>query len=254
MVIEDARAAYDRRRQELTREIERRVVLSVLDRKWRGHLYEMDYLREGIGLQAMGQRDPLGEYQREACDMFTAMMEGIKEESVGNLFNLQFEVKQNRSRKKPTPGRPRSRRATTRQASDRIRTLTGTPADRPEQKCRHIVLTPETEGAVRVRPKKCHRPFHRRQAPSSPCGSPSHDEADSCRLRRRRRVPEATWLPGMIITNTLFRGDESQHISPRHQAEVDRWDRLHVRDQEEPEKRSRPPRHPQVRPGDRPPR
>ena len=95
----DAQAAYDRREEELTpevmRELERRVVLSVLDRKWREHLYEMDYLREGIGLRAWAQRDPLVEYQREGFDMFAAMMEGIKEESVGNLFNLQVEVQEN---------------------------------------------------------------------------------------------------------------------------------------------------------------
>src|SRR5215475_14238444 len=99
MVSEDAQAAYDRREAELTpdnmREIERRVVLSVLDRKWREHLYEMDYLREGIGLRAMAQRDPLVEYQREGYDLFNSMMEGIKEESVGNLFNLQVEVQEN---------------------------------------------------------------------------------------------------------------------------------------------------------------
>jgi preprotein translocase subunit SecA len=99
MVQENAQEAYDRREAELTpdlmREIERRVVLSVLDRKWREHLYEMDYLREGIGLRAMAQRDPLVEYQREGYDMFNAMMDGIKEESVGNLFNLQFEIQEN---------------------------------------------------------------------------------------------------------------------------------------------------------------
>jgi preprotein translocase subunit SecA len=67
------------------------VVLSVLDRKWREHLYEMDYLREGITLRGYGQRDPLVEYQREGYDMFGSMMEGIKEESVGSLFNLQVE-------------------------------------------------------------------------------------------------------------------------------------------------------------------
>jgi preprotein translocase subunit SecA len=92
----DAQAAYERRTEELTpevmRELERRVVLSVLDRKWREHLYEMDYLRDGIGLRAWAQRDPLVEYQREGYDMFNSMMEGIKEESVGNLFNLQVEV------------------------------------------------------------------------------------------------------------------------------------------------------------------
>jgi preprotein translocase subunit SecA len=99
MVIEDAQAAYDRREEQLTpevmRELERRVVLAVLDRKWREHLYEMDYLREGIGLRAMAQRDPLVEYQREGYDMFNAMMDGIKEESVGNLFNLEVQVQEN---------------------------------------------------------------------------------------------------------------------------------------------------------------
>ncbi|HJR36935.1 MAG TPA: preprotein translocase subunit SecA [Nocardioidaceae bacterium] len=92
----DAQAAYDAREQEfgdeVMRELERRVVLSVLDRKWREHLYEMDYLREGIGLRAYSQRDPLVEYQREGFDMFSAMMDGIKEESVGYLFNLEVQV------------------------------------------------------------------------------------------------------------------------------------------------------------------
>jgi preprotein translocase subunit SecA len=92
----DAQAAYDRREEEfgaeVMRELERRVLLSVLDRKWREHLYEMDYLREGIGLRAYSQRDPLVEYQREGFDMFAAMMDGIKEESVGFLFNLEVQV------------------------------------------------------------------------------------------------------------------------------------------------------------------
>ncbi|GGL72507.1 protein translocase subunit SecA [Streptomyces fumigatiscleroticus] len=79
---------------EIMRELERRVVLSVLDRKWREHLYEMDYLQEGIGLRAMAQKDPLVEYQREGFDMFQAMMDGIKEESVGYLFNLEVQVEQ----------------------------------------------------------------------------------------------------------------------------------------------------------------
>jgi preprotein translocase subunit SecA len=98
-IIADAQAAYERREQEfgseVMREVERRVVLSVLDRKWREHLYEMDYLREGIGLRGYGQRDPLIEYQREGYDMFSAMMDGIKEESVGNLFNLVVQVQEN---------------------------------------------------------------------------------------------------------------------------------------------------------------
>jgi preprotein translocase subunit SecA len=92
----DAQHAYDKREEELgaevMRELERRVVLSVLDRKWREHLYEMDYLQEGIGLRAMANRDPLVEYQREGFDMFANMMDAIKEESVGFVFNLEVEV------------------------------------------------------------------------------------------------------------------------------------------------------------------
>jgi preprotein translocase subunit SecA len=95
-ITADAQTAYVKREEELgaevLRELERRVILSVLDRKWREHLYEMDYLQEGIGLRAMAQRDPLVEYQREGYDMFTAMLEGIKEESVGYLFNLEVEI------------------------------------------------------------------------------------------------------------------------------------------------------------------
>jgi preprotein translocase subunit SecA len=95
-LVDDAQNAYDRREEELgeevARELERRVILSVLDRKWREHLYEMDYLRDGIGLRAMAQRDPLIEYQREGFDLFTAMMDGIKEESVGYLFHVEVQV------------------------------------------------------------------------------------------------------------------------------------------------------------------
>ncbi|MFE7119410.1 preprotein translocase subunit SecA, partial [Streptomyces sp. NPDC057654] len=97
-ISDDIYAQYEAREEELgsdiMRELERRVVLSVLDRKWREHLYEMDYLQEGIGLRAMAQKDPLVEYQREGFDMFNAMMDGIKEESVGYLFNLEVQVEQ----------------------------------------------------------------------------------------------------------------------------------------------------------------
>jgi len=96
LVLNDALSAYAQREEELgspiMRELERRIVLSVLDRKWREHLYEMDYLREGIGLRAYSQRDPLVEYQREGFDLFGAMMDGIAEESVGYLFNLEVQI------------------------------------------------------------------------------------------------------------------------------------------------------------------
>ena len=95
-LVEDVQRAYDVREEALgedvARELERRVILSVLDRKWREHLYEMDYLRDGIGLRAMAQRDPLVEYQREGFDLFNAMMDGIKEETVGYLFNVEVQV------------------------------------------------------------------------------------------------------------------------------------------------------------------
>ncbi|MPY84219.1 MAG: preprotein translocase subunit SecA [Actinophytocola sp.] len=99
-LLADAEAAYDQREAEIDslagegamRELERKVVLSVLDRKWREHLYEMDYLKEGISLRAYAQRDPLIEYQREGFDMFQGMLDSLKEEVVGYLFHLQVEA------------------------------------------------------------------------------------------------------------------------------------------------------------------
>ena len=99
-LLKDAERAYAAREAELEelagegamRQLERNVLLNVIDRKWREHLYEMDYLKEGIGLRAMAQRDPLVEYQREGFDMFTAMLDGMKEESVGFLFNVTVEA------------------------------------------------------------------------------------------------------------------------------------------------------------------
>jgi len=97
-ILADARIAYSKRvasvGESAMHELERRVVLSVVDRKWRDHLYEMDYLKEGIGLRAMAQRDPLVEYQREGFNMFTQMMGAIREEAIGFLFNLDVQVEQ----------------------------------------------------------------------------------------------------------------------------------------------------------------
>ena len=95
-ILQDSRQSYEKRESELTptvmRELERKILLSVLDRKWREHLYEMDYLQEGIGLRAMAQRDPLVEYQREGFDLFTAMMDAVKEELVSFVFNVEVQV------------------------------------------------------------------------------------------------------------------------------------------------------------------
>ena len=95
LIVEDARQQYGEMEETIgetgLRDLERRVVLAVLDRKWREHLYEMDYLKDGIGLRGMGQRDPLVEYQREGYQMYNSMIEAIKEESIQLLFHVDIE-------------------------------------------------------------------------------------------------------------------------------------------------------------------
>jgi preprotein translocase subunit SecA len=99
-LIEDAERAYDEREKQLEelagegamRQLERNVLLNVVDRKWREHLYEMDYLKEGINLRAVAQKDPVVEYQREGYDMFNGMLDAMKEEAVGFLFNVTVEA------------------------------------------------------------------------------------------------------------------------------------------------------------------
>jgi len=89
----DAKVQYEaveeRLGEDLMRTVERQVVMQVLDLKWREHLYEMDYLKEGIGLRAMGQRDPLIEYQREGFQLFEAMTDSIKEHSLQILYRVE---------------------------------------------------------------------------------------------------------------------------------------------------------------------
>jgi len=96
-ILSDAELAYQKREDTLgsdgMRELERRVVLTAIDRRWRDHLYEMEYLKEGIGLRAMAQRDPLVEYQREGFTLFQSTMGQIKEESLGLLYNLEVQVR-----------------------------------------------------------------------------------------------------------------------------------------------------------------
>jgi preprotein translocase subunit SecA len=97
-VLSDVNIAYGKRESTLgeavMRELERRVVLSVIDRRWRDHLYEMDYLKDGIGLRAMAQRDPLVEYQREGYSLFQGMMGQIREDTTGYIFNLEVQIQQ----------------------------------------------------------------------------------------------------------------------------------------------------------------
>ncbi len=110
-VKEDAHEAYERREKELgpevMRDLERAVLLRAIDRKWREHLYEMDYLKEGISLRAYAQRDPVVEYQREGYDMFQQMLEGIKEETVGPLFHLELKQPEAAAQTGKSEARPR---------------------------------------------------------------------------------------------------------------------------------------------------
>ncbi|ART21813.1 preprotein translocase subunit SecA [Corynebacterium striatum] len=100
-LVADANSEYDKLEEAVTaiggesqmRSTERMVILPIIDQKWREHLYEMDYLKEGIGLRAMAQRDPLVEYQKEGGDMFNAMNDGVKEETVRQLFMLRKQFK-----------------------------------------------------------------------------------------------------------------------------------------------------------------
>jgi preprotein translocase subunit SecA len=110
--IGDAQTVYERREQELgseqLRQIERLVLLNVIDNRWREHLYEMDYLQEGIGLRAMGQKDPLVEYQREGFDMFSAMQDTVKEDFARYIFHVEL-VRQDQTRRRE-PARMRQER------------------------------------------------------------------------------------------------------------------------------------------------
>jgi len=111
--VDEALERYEEREQELGREVmtkvEKSVMLSVIDNKWREHLSEMDYLRAGIGLRAMGQRDPLTEYQREAYEMFTELVDSVKRDSVRYLFHVEVsqpKTQPQRVEANPTGGRP----------------------------------------------------------------------------------------------------------------------------------------------------
>ena len=106
-VLQEAIEVYEKREQELgeevMRELERMVLLSVIDNGWREHLAEMDYLQEGIHLRAYGQRDPLVEYQREALAMFEALSGTLQEEFVRYIYRVEV-VRQDE------PARPRPQR------------------------------------------------------------------------------------------------------------------------------------------------
>ena len=160
-IKEDAHAAYARREEELgseaMRELERMVLLQVIDRKWREHLYEMDYLQEGISLRAYAQRDPVVEYQREGYDMFSTMMDGIKEETVGFLFNIQVQVEQAQP---PAPTEDGQEQQVRNQPPVEIRAR-GLARPRPQQNLMYSAPTIDGaagSGAVAVQQSEQHAP------------------------------------------------------------------------------------------------
>ena len=95
-LLADALAAYDRREQEfgdeIMRQLERAILLQIIDNRWREHLYEMDYLREGIHLRGFAQIDPLVAYKNEGFSMFEALMHAIWEEFARLIFHVEVEV------------------------------------------------------------------------------------------------------------------------------------------------------------------
>src|SRR5581483_6008880 len=105
LLMSEAQGYYEQRERELTpevmREVERQIMLQIIDTKWREHLYEMDYLQEGIHLRAMGQKDPLVEWQREGFDMFGQMMHGIAQDFVKYVMHAQVTVAQQQAQAGP---------------------------------------------------------------------------------------------------------------------------------------------------------
>src|SRR3954452_12084423 len=97
-LMSEAQGYYEKREEEIgeevMRQVERQIMLQIIDQKWREHLYEMDYLQEGIHLRAMGQKDPLVEWQREGFDMFGQMMHGIAQDFVKYVMHAQVTVAQ----------------------------------------------------------------------------------------------------------------------------------------------------------------
>ena len=176
------------------RELERRVLLSVLDRKWREHLYEMDYLREGIYLRAYSQRDPLVEYQREGFDMFSAMMDVIKAETVGFLFNLEVQVEEDEERR---GGRGRGRRADA-----------AAGARRPTATARRRTSGPRASSGPSS-PSTCRTPLRRRPARST------------CAARRSRNADDPYAGVGRNAAVPLRLGQEVQEV-PRRTRRPDR--------------------------------
>ena len=148
--VEDALERYEEKEQALgsqtMRELERLVLLNITDTKWREHLYEMDYLQEGIHLRAYAQKDPLTEYRREAYLMFEELTDAIQDDFVRYIYRVEL-VRQDE------PGRPRPQRVQT-SHGDEAEAGTGRSARRPRAaRCRATRRVPCGSGK---KYKKCH--------------------------------------------------------------------------------------------------
>ena len=169
LLVDDAITHYEKRESELgadvMRQVERQVMLKIIDTKWREHLYEMDYLQEGINLRAMGQKDPLTEWQREGYEMFGLMMKGIAQDLVKYVMHVQVNVQAPAAARPSAPTSPRP-------------AATGPPDPRRRRRAagaEHAVLGarrpapaagwPRRPAGSRPRPA---RPRRRRRWPTSP--------------------------------------------------------------------------------------
>ncbi|GAA4904850.1 preprotein translocase subunit SecA [Stackebrandtia albiflava] len=155
-LLDDVHKAYEAREEEVggeevMRSLERNVLLEVIDRKWREHLYEMDYLKEGINLRAYAQRDPVIEYQREGYDMFKVMLDGIKEDTVRYLFNLNVQVQEQEEQAAAAPAKGKSSRKPS-PSSSAMATVTARGLTPPKQPERLSYSAPslDTESGVEV--------------------------------------------------------------------------------------------------------
>ena len=186
----DIHRAYEAREEEvggaeMMRNLERNVLLEVIDRKWREHLYEMDYLKEGITLRAYAQRDPVIEYQREGFDMFNVMLDGIKEDTVRFLFNLNVKVAeeseerqaeakepQGRAKRKPSP------------SSSAMATVTarGLGPSMPSEKLSYSAPVLDGEGGVEVTQETPAALRGGKRGPSSKVGSGAKKPAPGQRV------------------------------------------------------------------------
>ena len=200
-VLSDAKVAYGDREQQLgseqLRELERRVTLSVLDRKWREHLYEMDYLKEGIGLRAMAQRDPLVEYQREGYQLFSAMIDAIKEETTSYLFNLQVQVQTDDVQDAPDeepaqaaqaqPGQPAPARQVKQSVGRAAPRLVAKGLDGPEKQMPLQYSAPNEDGEAEMRSDQGRLRSPREPSEGAPGGANREARRRAAKQARRKR-------------------------------------------------------------------